>query len=161
MTHSEVLSLSNKLSKVKGLSGATVNYAILRNLKNLESEIDVYQKQEKEIGDMAKEYTEAVEKITRERATVSGEVKTKTNLSGQTVYDISANQQTALSEEIKELNTKYKDVIDATDLKWAELIKFRLESQSDFKLIKIKKEDVPSDISTENMTLIFDLIEAE
>ena len=161
MKHSEVIKLYENLSQVKGLSGAKVNYAVLRNLKNLEVEIEVYKKQEEEINDITKEYSSLVELTYKNISTINGEVKTKTNEKGQTIYDIHNSKRPELKQILDGLALKHKKEIDSANEKWTALLKFRMENESEFKPITVKVSDLPSDISTENMNFLFNIIEPE
>jgi hypothetical protein len=159
MKHQEVIDLNHKLKKVKNLKGAAINYAIKKNLKNLVPEIEVYQEEENELLEVQKEFTEESNALWKEYATgEDGEVKTKTE-EGVVMFDVPLSKRKELEKKLEDLREKHKEALDKVKEMWSVLEKSRAEGDSDFKIFTIKKEAIPDDISTEDMDLIFNLIE--
>lgn len=163
MTHAEVIAFHGKLSRVRGLKGADLNYAIKWNLKKLKPRIEVYVEQENEIRDIIKEFNEEKKKIQETYATVEGKVrKLEENKGGQihVKYDIPADKLKEFEAKIQDLEVKHKDKLEEVDTKWAELMKSRKETKTDYEIFTIKRHHIPADISTEDMDLIFDMVKA-
>ncbi len=156
LKHQQVVELYLNLSKVKGVEGRELTYAIKKNLKKLQPEIEVYQDEEKEVRKLLEDFDKEREKLNVKYATVDGKVKRKG--SG---YDISAEKMKDLEAEILALadTDPHKEVIKNFEEKWAELMKFRKEKESEFAPLYVTMEDIPKNISDENMNLIFELIE--
>jgi|SRR3972149_3539849 len=157
----ELIELNKKLSTVKGLKGKELNYAIEINLVNLKNEIEILSKQEKEIMELTKEYTEKVQKLRTEAATVDGVVKTKDIIqNGQTIqiYDISPEKMVDLEKELTELNESNRQLFFQQQKEYVEFQTMLNEKESDFQLTKVEYKNVPDDISTEDFKLIFSLV---
>ncbi len=164
MTHAEVIDLNAKLSKVKNLKGFELNYAIKKNLKNLKPEIEIYSEQEKEIQEITKDFIDETNNLKSEYATVDGKVKLKHRQDGDktfTEYDVPAEKKKELQQKIEELRKKHKAKLDEANDKWKDLMESRKTGRTDFEIFTVKKQNVPADISTEDMELIFDLIKED
>lgn len=137
MTHQELIKLNSKLSDVKGLKGFKLNYAIKKNLSKLEPEIKIFAAEENDVRNIAKDFQKDVKELTEKKL-----------------------EKELHEKEVKLLEEKHKDVIKEANDNWAELMENRTTAVvADFSIYKIKAEDVPNDITTEQMNLIFEIIE--
>ncbi len=163
MTHAELISFNGRLKKVKGLKGADLNYAVKYNLKKLKPYIDIYIEQENEIRDLIKDFNKQKTELQEKYATVDGKVKKlEENRDGQiyATYDIPADKVAEVNAKIEELKVQHKEKLDDVDQKWKELMESRTKGKTDYEIFTIKRHQVPADISTEDMDLIFDLIKS-
>lgn len=140
MKHYEVIGLYNKLSKVEGLEGCKLNYAIKKNLSKLEIEINLYAKEEYELRSLTSEFQK--EQSSLEKLFSKEEDKKE------------------FENQITELENKHQIKLKEFKEKWEQLMKFRKENDNpDFVIHKVKTSDVPENITTEQMDLIFHILE--
>jgi len=159
MKRSEVLDLYTKLDKVKGLSGAELNFAIKKNLRMMKDDKEIALEEERELIKLADEYNKDSDNLKRDAATVDGKVLTKKNEKGVEVYDVAVEKLDELNDKLNSLYEKNAPLFKEINDKWEALMNARKEKESNFVLYTIKKNEVPISISTEDMELIFDLIE--
>lgn len=150
MKHREVIELSKKLAKVKDLTGLTVNYAIKKNQNKLKEQITILSKMEEEIVDIVSEYN----KERNELFKVHGK-----NVGNE--YVIEKEKQDDFKLLIEGLNEKFKETIEKYEFELKKYFKFLDETENEFQIYTVKKSDIPENITTEQMDLIFDLIKEE
>lgn len=157
MKQTDTIILYGKLSKVENIEGRELTYAIKRNLKNLQPDIDIFIEEEKEIQKLIKDFGEARTELQKKYATVDGKLKMKS----EKEYDLSENKLAELNAEITKLadTEPHKESIKKYEEKWAELLEFRKQKESSFVPLMVKLSDIPQNVSKENMDLIFDIIE--
>lgn len=158
MKHSETIDLRDKLQKVKNLIGFEINYCIKVNLQRLKIALAPLVDMEMEDEKLIAQFNAELKALREKYATVDGEVKYKTN--GSTVqYDVPDAKLKQLELDVKSLKVKHKKSLDAFSKKKKAYNDFLKKTDSKFKITKVKKQFIPKDITTENLDLIFDLIE--
>lgn len=146
----ELIELYDGLSNLKGLKGVKINYAIQRTLNSLKGEVEAIQKSgeppegfigfEKERLDLAKEHAEKK----------NGEPVVEGNR-----YVIGNEKKFA--KDFESLKKKYKkEIIEAED-KQKEYLE-SLNDKVEAEVHEINKDDLPDDITTEQMKAIYLLI---
>ncbi len=158
MTHQNVLNLRDKLLKVKGLKGWELNFEIKTNILEINRIVEPLVEMEKEIQSILTKFNEERNALHIKNCTVDGVVKKKI-VGGMEVYDVPLSKQVDNAKELGELMTKYKIDIDRYNKENTGFLKFLNEEESKFKISTVKKEHIPEDISTEDLDLIFDIIE--
>ncbi len=158
MKHQEVLNLRAKLQKVKGLKGRELNFEIKTNILEINRITEPLVAMEKEIEDVIIPFDKERNTLFIKNCTVNGIVKRKV-FNGQEIYDVPLEAQGIHNQELIDLMTKFKDDIDKYNKDRTEFVKFLNETESKFEISKVKKDCLPEDISTEDMDLIFDIIE--
>jgi uncharacterized coiled-coil DUF342 family protein len=157
MKKSQIVELFKGLQQLKNLSGVKFAYAISKNISLLEKEIESlkasinpseeFLKFEKERVDLAKKYAEKDE---------NDSPKISTNPQGVQEYVI--ENKKAFNKEIEALRKKYKKTIEERQKQYEEY-KELLDTESKVELYKIKIDDVPKEITVEQMNIIKDLVE--
>lgn len=152
MLKKEAIVLYKNLFTLKGLSGAKFAYAIARNTDKLQSEM-------KAIG-TAKEPSEAFKTYNTERENLAKKHAVKDD-KGQPV--ISGNEYVvedndAFNKEIKALQKQHAKVIEAYEKQLEDYNKL-LETESEVELYKIPLSDIPENISVEQMSALYPLIQ--
>ncbi len=158
MKHSEVLSLRAKLQKVKGLKGRELNFEIKTNIIEINRIVEPLAAMEKEIDDILNQYNEERIALFIKNSTEGGEVKKKI-VNNIEVYVVSPEKVEAHEKEFKKLQAKFKKDLDKHKKEYSAFLKFLSETESKFKISKVKRHHVPEDISTEDLDLIYDIIE--
>lgn len=161
MKHIKVIELKNNLTAVSSLKGFDVNYAIQENLERLEAAIKPLATQEKEVEKLLESFLEEKKKISEEFAVVDGEVKYKTietEFGKQSIYDIPLDKMADFNSKMLELKEKHKDNIVKYEEERVKFNDFIENGDSSFQLFTVKSNHVPSDITTENLKLIFTII---
>ncbi len=149
MTHSETITLFINLQKLTGIKNTKLNYAIEKNLQKLRLEVEIYQKQENEIGSQTNEgilpnnYIKEKELISKKYLTKEGDSKDK---------------EIELNKEIDELKTIHAVALKSCTENWEKLMDSRKKEQSGFTPYTIKEQHLPVDLSTEDMKLIYPII---
>lgn len=151
MTNKNIIALYNDLKAIN-LKGVKFSYGIAKNLSILEIEIKAIEK--------TTEFTPDFKNYEKERIELASK-HAKKDEEGKVVIEngryILEDKDTA-DQEFKELREKYKEALEERDQQ-LEDYKALLEEESSVELFKIKLSDVPEDISTEQMTSIFAIIE--
>lgn len=145
----ELISLFTTLNKQLNKGNAKFKYAILKNIKILSPEIETLKNMEEQIYNIIKEYEEKRSIIIRQYGKQEGEIiKIDPN---------SENYEVAL-KELTELIENNKDKINENDIKTKEYYNFLNEETSfDFKLHKINPDDLPDNISSEDLGVLMAL----
>jgi hypothetical protein len=156
----EIIKLYNSLQKLGNLKGVKFSYSIARNIDKLTPII-------KSLQDAAKP-TEEYIKYDKERAELAekhakknkdGKPNIETNIDNNTQsYQI--EDQEKFEKELKKLQSKYKKEIDYRNKQIKEQTEL-LEEESNFVPYKIKQKNLPEDISVEQLSSIFQIIEDE
>jgi hypothetical protein len=142
MKNREISGLLIGLTMVGDLKGVTFAYAVARNIKKLNSEMESIRKAR---GDKYNEYDDKRIELARSMSKKDGDGNPIMIGSNFTIPDVKEFER-----KLEKLKEKYKKEID-------EYEEF-LDKDSDIELHKIEMDDVPTDISAEQMTGIFDII---
>ncbi len=152
MIKSKLLELSKALNGVGRLSGVSFSYAVARNLKLLEPEIEAIQK----ASEPSKEFQEY------DQARIELAAKhSKKDEKGNPV--IEGNQfiledQNAFNKDFEKLKKTHKEALDAREKQGEEVEKL-LKEETPITLYKVKLENVPPQITSAEMSSILDIIE--
>jgi DsbC/DsbD-like thiol-disulfide interchange protein len=140
------------------LKGNDLNFAIKKNIKKAIEELAPAKEQEEEMALIIKPYVEEKEAAFKKASIVDGTPKTKF-LGKQSVYDVQPENEESLKKELAELTVKHQGKIDEYDERQKEFQLFLKQKDSTFEITKVKRHHVPADITTEDMELIFDIIQ--
>lgn len=154
MKNKDILKLKQSLDLVGNLNGIKFAYAIARNKKFIESEIEAFNEIIKP-SEKFKEFDAKRVALCQELGDKNekGEVKFANNQ-----YVIVENK-TKFDKEFGKLKTEYKKDIEERDKKIKEFNEVFLEANSKFEFYRIKLEDIPKEITAAQMGAIIDLIE--
>ncbi len=133
-------------------AGVKFGYFVAKNISIIGSEIDSIQK----AISPYKEYTE----YDKERVALAVKYS-KRDENGKPIIEKNNYQiedQKAFDEEFKKLTEEKKEILDKRNTQIDEYEKL-LEEDIKITLYKIKQENLPSDIKTQDMRAIFNLIE--
>lgn len=152
MKNKELIDLFQALQNLKGLTGVKFTYAVAKNLNLLLPEVKAIE--------TASASTEAYQEYDTKRA----ELAKKHAKKDANDKPISENNQFIIDDmpvfdkELKALKEEHKEAIEKRKEQIKELDEL-LEKESSVTLHKIKLEDVPEAITTEQMTGIYPIIE--
>ena len=151
MKNSALVSLFQNLSAIKGLHGVKFNYSVAKNVRLLKGIIEDFESAIK-TGDSYLEYD-------RKRIELGKEHANKDEKGEPIVIDgkFDVKDMSLFEQAYKELEEEYKEAISEHGKKIEELNAL-LEEESSVELHKISLDDVPSDITTEQLAGIFDII---
>ena len=155
MTHNETINLSSALKSVDGIESFKVNYAIEKNISMLEKEMKIYQKQQREINEITKDFNNERIKLCEELSKDKDGNPVKSE--DGSIFIFTDAKQKEFDLKFEKLKVKHKKAIDSQTKKKEEFVNF-LETDSKFKPYNISIEDIPENISTKNMKAIFPLI---
>ena len=153
MKNRELFNLYQGLKSVGNLTGVTFGYAVNKNLRIVGAELEILKESNKPSEKFA-EFLRKQEDIVRKYAK-KGEDGNFIITNGS--YDIKGSEK-EVTEEVAPLREEYKETLEARETQeksYQEL----LEKESDVKLYMVKKEDLPKDITGDQMASIFDIIE--
>ena len=152
MKYKQILELNKSLSELK-LPGVKFAYAVARNIQALKPEVTALQEAIKQ----SPEY-QAYEKARVDLATkhASKDEKGKPVIVGN---EFAIEDQEAFDKAIEELKEKHKTTIEAREQQLKDFNEL-LEKDVDVTLFKVALEDVPQNITTNQMTSIFEIIES-
>lgn len=157
MKHIEVYSLYNKLTKLNGLQGFKLNYAIKRNEDHLSSRVKILDKLKTDIVEMARPYD-----IKRdELLTMMADGNKKQNDNGTINYEIKPEKHQEALAKLKELDEEYKDLIAIRTKELENYVKYLENEESDFIPYTIDHSDVPNTITTEQMDALYPLLKPD
>ena len=152
MKRKEVINLYRNLNSLGALKGVKFSYGVSKNMNLLKSEVESIEKAitaseefivyDKARVQLAKEFAEKNEK---------GEPIVK----GQ---EYVIRDEKKFEKELKKLQEEHKEVLEARKQQIDDYAKL-LEEEIEVKVHKIKLEDVPADISTQQMNGIVSIIE--
>lgn len=152
MTKQEMFTLYKSLNQLGQLKGVKFAYAVSRNLKKIQPEIDAMDKSFEPSEDFKKFDEERVELAkTHAKKDANGEPETKNNqfiMEDQAVFEV---EFTALREKYAEAVKEREDQAKEYD----ELLK----TESSVELYKVKLENVPVDITAMQLHSINEIIE--
>jgi hypothetical protein len=160
MKNKKIVELFNNLSDLN-LKGVKFAYAVARNISILKPHVESLGK--------AQQPTEEYQKFEKERIALAQKHAKKDDQGEAVTEDVIQNgvvvkkvfvleNKEAFLEEVKDIQEKHKEAIDAWEAQLKEFDQV-LEKEEEIKLYKIKIEDVPEEITSQQMTHIFDLIE--
>ena len=152
MKNSELFMLKEKLRKVGKLKGVKFAYAIAKNVKMLEEELAAIKK--------AIEPSEEFAKLDDKRIELAKKYADKKN--GNPVikdgnFVMNDNKKERLEKELEKIKKANKKAYDERDKQVKEYNEF-LEKESSFKPYMIDLNDVPAEITVEEMDAVKDLI---
>ncbi len=156
----ELIQLYNTLHSVGNLKGVRFAYAVSKNIHKIKPHIESLQdsvKPSEEFQKYDKERLELAEKHAKKNK--DGQPNKITDLDNNTQsYDIENEEK--FQKELKKLQSKYKDALEERE-KQIEKYKELLQEEADVELYKIKVEDLPEDITPQQMTNLFMIIDDE
>ena len=154
MKRKELFQLKQALERVSTLKGVKFAYSIAKNLQEVNKEIEAvnkaiapseeFMKYEKERIKLNEEYAEKTE---------DGNPKVENNN-----YVISPRNRGAYEKRIEELKNKHKKVLSERDEQIKEY-QALLEENADITVHKIQEDNLPSDITAEQIHGILQVIE--
>ena len=159
MTKGEVLVLYRNLNQTGELNGVKFAYAVSRNIDILKREIESIEKT-LELPEDFKEFETkriALAEKYAERDEKGKTLKEKATNGSEQFVIIPANQK-KFDKEFDVLRGEYKEAVALRDKQIEEYTKL-LTEESDVVPYKIKLEDVPKEITTRQMTGIYDIID--
>jgi hypothetical protein len=133
-------------------------YTLIKNGKVLEPEVEAIQKAFESDSEEHGEFQTKLRDVYFKYGEVdpeTGNLKTEGN--GFILKD--EKEKPAVEKEIKKLEKKYKDAIEAREKEIEDYKKF-LEEETEVNLLKIKFDDLPEEISAEIMYILDTIIEA-
>lgn len=158
MTKGELIVLVVSLANIKSMKGIKFNYTIAKNINLLKGEYESIMKgneQSEGYKEYDKKRLEILEKYSKKDDNNKSVIVVDRGLAN---YAIAKEKQTEYKEEIEKLQKEHKKAIDEREKQVKEFQKF-LKEDVKVKLFKVKLKEVPEDITTEQMTSIFDIIE--
>lgn len=153
MNNNKIIELFNALTNIKGLSGVKFNYAIAKNINLLKGEVEAIQKSYEANEDFVKYDQERVELAKKHS---KKDDKGEAILINGNQFDI--EDLKAFQNEFNILKETHKEAISNREKQLKEVEEL-LEKENPIELYKIKMEEIPEDIKTEDMNAIFILIE--
>jgi hypothetical protein len=155
MKRRDVVRIFNALQDLSSTAKGEFAYAIIKNLRKLDSEIAAIAKLGGTVSDKYREYNDKREELARKYSEKdeSGAAVIKNNSYVLVPENTEAfnTEFAALSEEYKaeiyEYNKQTKDYNDA------------MEESTDVEIYRIRKENLPNDLSARDMASIMELIE--
>lgn len=157
MTNKEVVTTYMALTSgvFKEVQGTKLNYALVRNLDRLEDEVKAIEAGRKP----SEEYL----KYDAEKRSIQIKYAIK-NEDGEPQifnykYHFTTENSNKAKAEIEKLNSKYKTTIEAFAKAEKEFQEFLEEENKDFKPYIIKQEWLPDNLTGEQMSAIYNLLE--
>ena len=156
MKRKELYALNQAFGTVKFLKGVKFSYAIAKNKRKIEADIELLREAIKP-SDRMKEFDEKRIELakTHSKKDGRGEPQKITTLAGQEEFVI--EDMDAFTKEVEALKELYKDAVEEQDAKIAEANKM-MEEEISIELEKIGQEDIPEDIMAEQLDSIFLMI---
>ncbi len=161
MKNRELLELYRGLSGIKNILGVRINYAIVKNINKIREESESF---EKIIlpSDKYKEYDlkriEIVKKHTKKNEKGEPLFMLDDPSTGAGRYDVEDGWDFNQDQEIIDLKKEYADEIEKRESQIKEYDKL-LEEESHLELFKIKLDIIPESVSTEQMNVLYKIIE--
>lgn len=152
MNNKKILDLYNGLMKLSGLKGVKFNYAVAKNVGILEPEVKAFQK--------AIEPSQAYQKFDEVRAelakkhAIKNEDKTPMFVDDAYVME----DQAAFDTAFEELKGKHKEVVEERENQIKEFNEL-MEKETYVTLFKVKYDQIPEEITTEQMKVVYPIIE--
>lgn len=160
-TNNDVFTLFSFLTTLKGLKGVTLNYAVARNIAKLKTEVDSM-KISLEVSDEFKKYDEArvelAKKYAKKNEKGEPEVATKIGQDGKPTQEYIIEDMEAFKKDFETLKEESRQVIEDREHQLKDFEKL-LKEDSTIELFKVKIEDIPQDITTEQMAGLFPIVE--
>lgn len=152
MKHIKVVELRNSLLRIKSVKGKKLNYSILMNIQRANEALTPLEVMEKELNAGVEAYNKEYVALCEKNSKVDGVVKFK-NEDHYDIIDLPAHL-----EEVKALDEKHKDAVDAFKIERKKHDDFVNNEDSEFVMISVKMDDLPEDIDTEDMDCLFPMI---
>ncbi len=154
MKNKDIVQLYNNLKELGNLEGVKFAYFVVKNMKILQSEIAVFEdiikpsekyvEYEQKRLDICKKYAEKDE---------NGNCKIEND------KFVGCENNEEFNKEIQQLNNEYAEVILKRNQQLKEIEQILEEENNNIKLMKIKVEDIPKNITVKQMMVINDLID--
>jgi len=162
MTNNDLVKLNDALKDVGKLTGIKFCYAVAQNRKMLDKKIDTMYEvlkdaEEKEGYKKFKDEHQELLKENTKKDKDGQPVQEQKMINGQPVMVPAIENAEEVEKEFEKLKVKYKKEIDAHDetlKEFEELMKQDVE----FSAFKVKLDDVPKEVTSEQMTAIFEII---
>jgi hypothetical protein len=154
ITKSKVVQIANALEAIKS-TNKMLTYAIIKNKKIIESEVDALREAIKTDSDEYKNYATEIREITNKYGARDDAGRIITTLTGfKPKEDVDLAE---VQEIINGVNEKYKEAIDARD-KQLEQYNNMLNDEVDIEFYDINLELLPDDTDPKIIDTLFDLI---
>lgn len=155
MKKKEAIQLWNTLTALKRIKNTKFAYFVARNLGYLKSEIDALTEAQKP-DEKGQEY----EHKRREVITAHAEKNEAGNPVESSPGFLKIPDMAKLSEALKDLDSEYKEVVEALNKQRKEFETI-LEEEISLELYKIKYENLPEEIDGNEMEVIMPLIDSQ
>jgi len=162
MKNKDLFTFKEGLTQAKVLPGVKFAYAVAKNSKLVGGEIETLQetiKPTEEYSDFEKERDEIVKKYAVKDKNGGAKQESK-EVNGQhfTFYNIEKDKIDISNKELKELNEKFKEAVDARDIQLKEYAEL-MEVECNIEVHKIVLDLIPEDITGGTIELIDWMIE--
>lgn len=157
-TKKELIDLNNALHSVGDLKGPRFAYVIARNLSIIKDEIHALQQATK-IDDAFMEFEKDRVALAEKYAVRDENGSPKRYVDGGLERFV-IGDQVAFDKELEDLKIKHKDALDSR-VEQDKAFSAMLEDKVEFFLYELKKEDLPADISAQQMTALVALLAEE
>ncbi len=160
MTKAEVLVLSRSLNQLGKLTGAKFSYAVAKNLNLAKNEVESINKA-REMTEKYTEYDNERVELAKKHADKDKDGKPKMRQTANPEvqeFVMSEINEKKFQKELKILNLKNKELIAAREKQMEEFTAL-LETDSDFKAHMMKRDDIPEEITTNQMAGIINIVE--
>lgn len=154
MTKKQSIDLYNSLCNLGTLTGIKFLYAVAKNIRLLTPEIESFNK--------AMEMDDEMKKFDKLRVELAEQNAIKDDNGKPVVVNNTYVFQDAkmAEQDFEDLKAKYPDVVASREKQMKDFDNF-LYGQSDINLHKVKLSDVPSEITSDKLSSIIDMIEDE
>lgn len=157
MKYKELEPLLNGLKTLRGVTGVKFNYAVVKNVRGLEKELESLYEALKPYPEFS-EYDQArialAEKYSKR--TENGEPVKEKDAFGVEKYVL--DDKKTFDKEFDKLRKKYSNEIVKRQEQLEEFDKM-MEEESGFEVHKISVTDVPESVTTEQMAVLYPIIE--
>jgi hypothetical protein len=151
MTNSKIIELYNGLLEITNLKGVKFSYAVAKNISILEKEVEVLRTTTKESDDFKQYEKERIELC--KKLSKKDEKGNPTLVNGQYIME---NKET-FDAEFKTLGEVYKLELDNRKAQLENFEKL-LKVESTVELFKINIDQIPEDVTTAQMNVLYPLI---
>ena len=145
MKYKDIVELNKSLKAVEQLKGVKFAYAVAKNTKIIEPEIDSLKEAAKS-SEKFTSYQQDFKELQMEHA--------EKNEKG----DLVIKDEKAFTKALEKLQEEHREAIDGRKKQSDEIEKL-LEEEVELKLLKVKKEELPEDITAEQLKGIMEIVE--
>lgn len=162
MKKQEVYRLKKGCELVARLGGANFSYTVVKNLRTIMEEMNIYEKIIKMTDEYSKKYQPEIEKLAAKYCIKdpNGQAIPKRLDNGNTVFDFAPDQKILFDKAVAKMEVKPEFKKMVADRK-KQLTKYAdlMEEELNIKLDKIKRKDIPQEITPAQLDMIFEMIE--